>query len=110
MTMESLVIRRLDQVFGVSKDPVLSYTQRDAVDDSFIAALAADKQIVVYGASKQGKTALVRRYLPYEENIGDTSRNGDLCTFAESRCNVLNRLAGQRQRIAPCPKNGAFST
>jgi hypothetical protein len=42
--MESLVIRKLEQVFGVSKDPVLSYTQRDAVDDSFTAALAADKR------------------------------------------------------------------
>jgi hypothetical protein len=27
-----------------------------------------------------------------------------LCTFAESRCNVLNCLSGQRQRIAPCPR------
>jgi hypothetical protein len=36
--------------------------------------------------------------------LRDTSRNGNLCTFAESRCNVLNRLAGQRQRIAPCPR------
>jgi alpha-galactosidase len=36
--------------------------------------------------------------------IGDTSRNGNLCTFAESGCNVLNRLAGQGQRIAPCPR------
>jgi hypothetical protein len=26
---------------------------------------------------------------------GDTSRYGNLCTFAESRCNVLNRLVGQ---------------
>jgi hypothetical protein len=31
--------------------------------------MAVDKQIVVYGASKQGKTALVQRYLPYEDNI-----------------------------------------
>jgi Cdc6-like AAA superfamily ATPase len=36
--------------------------------------------------------------------LGDTSRNGNLCTFAESRCNVLNRLAGQRHRIAPSPR------
>ena len=68
--MESeLRTRKLEEVFGVSKEPVLSYVQRTAVDDNFIAALKADKQIVVYGASKQGKTALTRRYLPYENNI-----------------------------------------
>ncbi|HZL28104.1 MAG TPA: hypothetical protein VFC39_16400 [Acidobacteriaceae bacterium] len=60
---------KVEEVFGVAKEPVLSYVERPAVDDSFIAAIAADKQVVVYGASKQGKTALVRRYLPYEKNI-----------------------------------------
>jgi hypothetical protein len=39
---------------------------------------------------------------------GDTSRNGNLCTFAESRCNVLNRLAGATTNYA-LSKNGAFS-
>jgi hypothetical protein len=32
---------------------------------------------------------------------GDTSGNGNLCTFAESQCNVLNRLAGQRHELRP---------
>ena len=59
----------LDQVFGVSASTVLSYVERNSVDSSFTAAMAADKQIVVYGASKQGKTALVQRHLPYESNI-----------------------------------------
>ena len=31
--------------------------------------------------------------------LGDTSRKGILCTFAESRRNVLNNLVGRRQRI-----------
>jgi hypothetical protein len=26
--------------------------------------------------------------------VGDTSRNGILCTFAENRCNVINSLPG----------------
>lgn len=60
---------KLEEVFGVSASPVLSYVQRQDVDDSFVAALKADKQVVVYGSSKQGKTALVQRYLPYEEQI-----------------------------------------
>jgi hypothetical protein len=59
----------IEQVFGVRATPVLSYVQREAVDDSFVTALKADKQIVVYGSSKQGKTALVQRYLPYGEHI-----------------------------------------
>jgi hypothetical protein len=60
----------VEHVFGVSASPVVrSYVQREAVDDSFITALKADKQIVVYGSSKQGKTALVQRYLPYSQQI-----------------------------------------
>ena len=38
----------VEHVFGVSATPVLSYVQRGAVDDSFVSALKADKQIVVY--------------------------------------------------------------
>jgi hypothetical protein len=60
---------KLEDVFGVSSRPVLSYVQRESVDDRFVEALKADKQIVVYGSSKQGKTALVQTYLPYEKNI-----------------------------------------
>ncbi len=59
----------LEDVFGVSSRPVLSYVRRDSVDDRFQEALKADKQIVVYGSSKQGKTALVQEYLPYDDNL-----------------------------------------
>lgn len=57
------------EVFGVSSEQVASYIERAEVDDKFLAALKSDKQIVVYGASKQGKTALVSRHLPYGDNI-----------------------------------------
>lgn len=60
---------KLDEVFGVSSKPVLSYVQRESVDDQFINAVRGDKQIVVYGSSKQGKTALVQQHLPYEKNL-----------------------------------------
>jgi hypothetical protein len=60
---------KLEEVFGVSSNAVLSYVQRASVDDRFQEALKADKQIIVYGSSKQGKTALVQRYLPYDKNI-----------------------------------------
>ena len=32
-------------------------------------ALASDKHIIVYGSSKQGKTSLVDKHLPYEKNV-----------------------------------------
>jgi hypothetical protein len=60
---------KLEEVFGVSSKPVASYVQRSTVDDRFTEALKADKQIVVYGASKQGKTALVQAHLPYDQNL-----------------------------------------
>ena len=50
----------VEDVFGVSGKQVESYVEREHVDDKFIDALRTDKQIVVYGASKQGKTALVK--------------------------------------------------
>lgn len=60
---------QLDDVFGVTSRTVLSYVERPQVDDSFREALGANKQIIVYGSSKQGKTALVSKHLPYDENI-----------------------------------------
>jgi hypothetical protein len=60
---------KLEDVFGVSTKPVLSYVKREAVDTRFIEALKSDKQLVVYGSSKQSKTSLVSKYLPYDKNI-----------------------------------------
>jgi hypothetical protein len=60
---------QVGDVFGVSAKPVLSYVERDEVDDRFRHAINSDKQIVVYGSSKQGKTSLVSKYLPYAGNL-----------------------------------------
>lgn len=60
---------QLDEVFGVTSKPVLSYVERPQVDDSFREALGSHKQIIVYGSSKQGKTALVSKHLPYDDNL-----------------------------------------
>ena len=59
----------LEEVFGVSAKPILSYVERGEVDDRFKEGLRSDKQIIVYGSSKQGKTALVSTHLPYEKHI-----------------------------------------
>jgi len=58
-----------EQVFGVSTARVLSTISRPKVDEKFQEALASDKQIIVYGSSKQGKTSLVSSFLPYEKHI-----------------------------------------
>lgn len=60
---------RLEEVFGVSSKHVESYLEREGVDAKFREAIETDKQVVVYGSSKQGKTSLVSKYLPYDENI-----------------------------------------
>ncbi|MGC0774451.1 MAG: hypothetical protein WB543_16070, partial [Candidatus Acidiferrum sp.] len=60
---------QLGHVFGVSKQRVLSYLERDAVDGLFKTALASDCHVVVYGSSKQGKTSLVDKNLPYSSNV-----------------------------------------
>lgn len=59
---------KLENVFGVSNQPLLSYVERDEVDNRFTEALKSEKQIIVYGASKQGKTALVSKHINYEKN------------------------------------------
>jgi hypothetical protein len=56
-------------VFGIKKDQVESYVERSEVDGMFLDALNTDRQIIVYGASKQGKTSLVDKHLPYKNNI-----------------------------------------
>lgn len=60
---------KLNEVFGVSTNQVLSYVERENIDEKFSHSLSTGNHIVVYGASKQGKTALVSRHLPYDENI-----------------------------------------
>ncbi|EGQ9065215.1 ATP-binding protein [Vibrio parahaemolyticus] len=60
---------KVEDVFGVSVKQVKSYIEREQVDNKFIEALKSDKQIIVYGSSKQGKTALVKKYIDYDDNI-----------------------------------------
>lgn len=59
---------KASEVFGIHKN-VMTYVERDHVDRLFKMALHSEKQILVYGASKQGKTALVSKYCGYDENI-----------------------------------------
>jgi hypothetical protein len=56
-------------VFGVSSGVVESYIEREEVDGSFRSALESKKQIIVYGSSKQGKTALLNKQLRPESQM-----------------------------------------
>jgi hypothetical protein len=54
---------RLEEVFGIATKPVLSYIERSDVDGSFVDAVSSDHHILIYGASKQGKTALRQKHV-----------------------------------------------
>lgn len=56
-------------VFGVSNEQVESYIERAEVDAKFIDGLARNKHIIVFGASKQGKTALTNKHLKESQFI-----------------------------------------
>lgn len=50
-------------VFGVSNEQITTYIEREKVDYVFKEGLNRNKHIIVYGASKQGKTSLTNQHL-----------------------------------------------
>lgn len=59
----------LQEVFGVARDQVASYIERDAVDAALKEALEGSRQIVIYGSSKQGKTSLLQRHVANDQRV-----------------------------------------
>ncbi len=56
---------RLVEVFGITTSiPTYTYVDRAGLDGQFEHLLHADRHVVIYGASKQGKTSLRRKQLP----------------------------------------------
>lgn len=53
----------VEKVFGVSNEMIESYIEREKVDDLFIQGLKSNKHIIIFGSSKQGKTALTTKHL-----------------------------------------------
>ena len=51
------------EVFGVSNSNIASYIEREDVDTRFLEGLQRQKHIIVFGSSKQGKTALTNKHL-----------------------------------------------
>lgn len=60
---------KLEKVFGVSRDQVATYIERDAVDNALRSALNETRQIIIYGSSKQGKTSLLHRHVQPESRV-----------------------------------------
>lgn len=88
---------KIEDVFGVSGKEVKSYIERDHVDAKLKDALSTEKQIIVYGASKQGKTALVNKYVSYEEHIlislSPKHTLKDIYQSILRKCNVILRTS-----------------
>lgn len=60
---------RLEQVFGVSRDQVATYIERETVDQALNSALKETRQIIIYGSSKQGKTSLLNRHVEQKNRV-----------------------------------------
>lgn len=60
---------KTNQVFGVSNDMIETYIERKKVDENFTEGLSKNKHIVIYGASKQGKTSLTNKHLKESDYI-----------------------------------------
>lgn len=103
-------VYNVEEVFGVSKDQVKSYIERPEVDGSFKEALKTDKQIIIYGSSKQGKTALVSKHLPYNENIVvSCSPRSAITDIYRSILRQLGvEIITERQAIEECECSGGL--
>lgn len=62
-------MRQTNQVYGVSNDLIDTYIERPKVDEAFTNGLQKNKHIIVYGASKQGKTSLTNKHLKPDDVI-----------------------------------------
>lgn len=59
----------LEKVFGVSREQVATYIEREQVDSALKSALKDTRQILIYGSSKQGKTSLLHRHVGPEQRV-----------------------------------------
>ena len=54
---------KVNEVYGVSNQMIETYIEREKVDSLYLDGLQRRKHIIVYGASKQGKTSLTNKHL-----------------------------------------------
>jgi Cdc6-like AAA superfamily ATPase len=82
-------MRLTNQVYGVSNELIDTYIERKNVDEAFIKGLQKNKHIIVYGASKQGKTSLTNKHLKETDYIKVN------CSPSASTLDIYNSIARQ---------------
>lgn len=82
-------MKKTNQVYGVSNELIETYIERKNVDEAFIKGLQKNKHIIVYGASKQGKTSLTNKHLNETDYIKVN------CSPSASTLDIYNSIARQ---------------
>ena len=82
-------MRLTNQVYGVSNDLIDTYIERISVDEIFFKGLQKNKHIIVYGASKQGKTALTNKHLTEQDYVKVN------CSPTSTTLDIYNSIARQ---------------
>lgn len=60
---------KVNEVYGVSNQMIETYIERKEVDYLFLEGLQRRKHIIIYGASKQGKTSLTNKHLTENDYV-----------------------------------------
>lgn len=85
-------MRLTNQVFGVSNELIDTYIERPKVDNLFLQGLQKNKHIIIYGASKQGKTSLTNKHLTEDDyvkvNCSPTSTTLDIFNSVVRQLNI----------------------
>lgn len=85
-------MRQTNQVYGVSNELVDTYIERVKVDEAFTSGLQKNKHIIIYGASKQGKTSLTNKHLQENDyvkvNCSPTARILDIYNSIVRQLNI----------------------
>jgi hypothetical protein len=88
--MEEFFMYLTSDVFGVSNSNIESYIERKSVDERFINGIDNNKHIIVYGSSKQGKTALTIKHLNENDfiriNCSTSTREIDIYSSILRQC------------------------
>ena len=63
------IVRKVNEVYGVSNQMIATYIERKEVDYLFLEGLQRRKHIIIYGASKQGKTSLTNKHLSENDYV-----------------------------------------
>jgi hypothetical protein len=82
-------MRLTNQVFGVSNELIDTYIERPKVDNLFLQGLQKNKHIIIYGASKQGKTSLTNKHLTENDYVKVN------CSPSSTTLDIFNSIVRQ---------------